>query len=145
LIVEDMADDAAMKALADAQRQHWQGTYIAHPRMYGEQPSTPALHAAEVFRRVGATHVLELGAGHGRDALFFAKEGFAVHAMDYSGEGLSQLQAAARERGIADRVGTTVHDVARSAADRGLIGGRRLRAYAALYGLVHQADPGNRR
>jgi hypothetical protein len=49
---------------AEAQQEHWQ-----HPKMYGEQPSAPAVHAAAVFRATGAKKVLELGAGHGRDAL----------------------------------------------------------------------------
>jgi hypothetical protein len=35
----------------------------------------PARHAAGVFRAAGARDVLELGAGHGRDALYLAREG----------------------------------------------------------------------
>lgn len=97
--------------LADTQRCHWQNTYTAHPGMYGERPSTPALHAAGVFHAAGAKDVLELGAGHGRDALYFAREGFTVQAADFSATGLQQLQGAARAQGVADRVSTTVHDV----------------------------------
>src|SRR5687767_6240429 len=74
--------------LGDAQRAHWQGTYTSHPGMYGEEPSAPAVHAAGVFRAADAQDVLELGAGHGRDALFFAREGFSVHATDFSAVGL---------------------------------------------------------
>ncbi|MFE4257051.1 hypothetical protein ACFRU3_48170, partial [Streptomyces sp. NPDC056910] len=70
--------------LADLQRQHWQRTYTDHPGMYGEQPSGPAVHAADIFRARGAKDVLELGAGHGRDALYFAREGFSVQATDFS-------------------------------------------------------------
>ncbi|EKX65288.1 class I SAM-dependent methyltransferase [Streptomyces ipomoeae] len=97
--------------LANAQRQQWQNTYTAHPGMYGEEPSAPAAHAAEVFRKAGATDVLELGAGHGRDALFFAREGFTVQATDFSATGLQQLQAAARAQGVDERVTCAVHDV----------------------------------
>ncbi|MDJ0383178.1 class I SAM-dependent methyltransferase [Streptomyces sp. G-G2] len=97
--------------LADAQRTHWQSTYSAHPGMYGEQPSAPAVHAAAAFRTAGVKDVLELGAGHGRDALYFAREGFAVHATDFSPVGLAQLQAAARVQGVDQRVSTAVHDV----------------------------------
>lgn len=78
--------------LAGAQREHWQGTYAAHPGMYGEQPSAPAVHAAEMFRAVSAREVLELGADHGRDALYFAREGFTVQATDFSPVGLEQLR-----------------------------------------------------
>jgi SAM-dependent methyltransferase len=99
------------KDLAGAQREHWQGTYAAHPGMYGEQPSAPAAHAARVFGAAGARDVLELGAGHGRDALYFAREGFTVQATDFSPVGLEQLQEAARAQDVAGRVTTAVHDV----------------------------------
>lgn len=97
--------------LAAHQRAHWQHTYGEHPGMYGREPSAPAVHAAAVFRGAGARSVLELGAGHGRDALFFAREGFTVRAADFSPTGLEQLRAAAEEQEVAARVTTTVHDV----------------------------------
>lgn len=97
--------------LADAQRRHWQSTYTAHPGMYGEQPSAPALYAASLFRAAGARDVLELGSGHGRDALYFARQDFAVRAADFSATALTQLRAAAGDQGVAERVTTAVHDV----------------------------------
>ncbi|MEU2244975.1 class I SAM-dependent methyltransferase [Streptomyces sp. NPDC018338] len=99
------------RELAEAQRAHWQSTYSAHPGMYGEEPSAPAVHAASVFRSAGARDLLELGAGHGRDALHFADEGFTVRATDFSATGLEQLRRAALARGTAERVTTDVHDV----------------------------------
>ncbi|MEU1274048.1 class I SAM-dependent methyltransferase [Streptomyces sp. NPDC005799] len=97
--------------LADDQQEHWQHTYTAHPGMYGQEPSTPAVHAAEIFHARGVKDVLELGAGHGRDALYFAREGFSVQATDFSATGLEQLKDAARAQGLDDRVMTAVHDV----------------------------------
>lgn len=97
--------------LAEIQRRHWQATYVAHPGMYGEEPSEPAVHAAAVFGAVGARDVLELGAGHGRDALFFAREGFTVLATDFSPVGLEQLRDVACSQGVDERVRTAVHDV----------------------------------
>lgn len=97
--------------LADAQRRHWQATYRDHPGMYGEQPSAAAVHAASVFRAAGAVEVLELGAGHGRDALFFAHEGFNVQATDFSATALRHLRRSARAQGADGRVGTVEHDV----------------------------------
>ncbi|MEV7233753.1 class I SAM-dependent methyltransferase [Streptomyces sp. NPDC051020] len=104
-----MADSE--QGLGDAQRRHWQNTYTDHPGMYGAQPSAPAVHAAGLFRAAGAKDVLELGAGHGRDALYFAREGFTVHATDFSPTGLEQLRDAARAQGVGRRVTTTTHDV----------------------------------
>ncbi|MFJ6782841.1 class I SAM-dependent methyltransferase [Streptomyces yangpuensis] len=99
------------RELAEVQREHWQQTYGEHPGMYGEEPSEPAVHAAAVFHAAGAHEVLELGAGHGRDALYLAREGFTVRAADFSPAGLGQLRAAARAQGIETRVTTVVHDV----------------------------------
>jgi SAM-dependent methyltransferase len=97
--------------LARAQREHWEGTYDTHPGMYGDQPSAAAQHAAAAFRAAGVRDVLELGAGHGRDALFFAREGFRVRATDFSAVALDQLRATAGRTGVAADVDTTVHDV----------------------------------
>jgi SAM-dependent methyltransferase len=55
--------------------------------------------------------VLELGAGHGRDALFFARSGFAVTATDFSAVGLEQLRERADAEGLGERVRRVVHDV----------------------------------
>lgn len=97
--------------LAEVQRAHWQQTYGENPDMYGEEPSEPALHAAAVFRSAGAREVLELGAGHGHDALYFAREGFVVLATDFSPVGLEQLREAAAAQDVAGQVTTAVHDV----------------------------------
>lgn len=97
--------------LAEVQREHWQQTYGTHPGMYGARPSDAAVHAAAIFRAAGAGSVLELGAGHGRDALYFARSGFTVLAADFSPVGLDQLREAATAEGLAGRVATAVHDV----------------------------------
>lgn len=93
------------------QYTQWQATYQAHPCMYGQAPSAPARYAAELFRAEGARTVLELGAGHGRDALHFARRGFTVTAADFSSTGLEQLRTQAESEGMAERVTTTVCDV----------------------------------
>jgi SAM-dependent methyltransferase len=95
----------------DRQRGHWDTTYAAHPAMYGGKPSAPAVYAAEIFRSARVHDVLELGAGHGRDTLFFAQQGFAVRALDFSATGLHELREAALAIGVDKRVATTVHDV----------------------------------
>jgi SAM-dependent methyltransferase len=98
--------------LGQEQRRHWEDTYAAHPGMYGGEPSAPGRHAAGVFGAAGARDVLELGAGHGRDALYFARSGFAVTATDFSAVGLKQLEAAAEAEGLGgERVRCVVHDV----------------------------------
>ncbi|MBB4932843.1 SAM-dependent methyltransferase [Lipingzhangella halophila] len=97
--------------LAEQQRTHWQHTYTDHPRMYGHAPSSPAVHAAAVFADAGAQDVLELGAGHGRDALHFSRAGFRVTATDVSQSGLAQLQQDAEAQQLTGRLATMAHDV----------------------------------
>ncbi|NUP16689.1 MAG: class I SAM-dependent methyltransferase [Streptomyces sp.] len=99
------------EGLAERQRQHWQATYTTHPGMYGPQPSQAAVYAAGVFAEQGAVRVAELGAGHGRDTLYLARQGFSVEAVDFSATGVEQLDAAAEQEGLPDRVRALVHDV----------------------------------
>ncbi|MPZ66641.1 MAG: methyltransferase domain-containing protein [Pseudonocardiaceae bacterium] len=96
--------------LGQDQHNHWQSVYDTNPRMYGRRPSDPARYAAEVFRGEGGQSVLELGAGHGRDTLHFARAGMTVHATDFSLTGLEQLRAQADDTGLGERVRTVVHD-----------------------------------
>ncbi|GAA1957902.1 class I SAM-dependent methyltransferase [Kitasatospora viridis] len=97
--------------MVEGQREHWERTYDEHPEMYGPEPSEPAVHAAEAFRAAGAREVLELGAGHGRDALYLARAGFSVTAADFSPVGLNQLADAAAHDGLSGRLRTVAHDV----------------------------------
>ena len=55
--------------------------------------------------------MLELGAGQGRDTLFFARQGLAVHALDYSEEGADAIGAKAEAAGLAGLVAVSRHDV----------------------------------
>lgn len=93
------------------QEGHWDKTYTENPAFFGEGPSEFAHMALDLFRSAKVRSVLELGCGHGRDALLFAKEGFQVTALDYSEAGLLSLQGSAREIGASDRIATRVFDV----------------------------------
>jgi SAM-dependent methyltransferase len=97
--------------LGAGQREHWQTTYGRHPGMYGAEPSAPAVFAADLFAETGAHDILELGAGHGRDALYFARRGFTVTATDFSATALAQLTDNARTAALQKHLTTLVHDV----------------------------------
>jgi SAM-dependent methyltransferase len=72
----------------DQQQLHWDRAYTAEMDFFGGEPSTAARQAADRFLEEGASLILELGAGQGRDTLFFAGLGFRVYALDYSESGL---------------------------------------------------------
>lgn len=97
--------------LARAQQELWQAAYADNPRLYGTEPSMAARYTARLFDAEGIDDVLELGAGQGRDALFFARQGFSVHATDFSEAALDQLRREARRAGLDDQVTAALHDI----------------------------------
>lgn len=98
----------------------------------------PAVHAVGVFRTAGAGQVLELEAGHGRDAPYFARAGFTVQATDFSPAGLRQLRHAAGHRLQPRRPAATPARHARAGHRRTdqHRGARRTRAAALTHGSV---------
>lgn len=99
------------KEVLNAQNVHWEKTYNEHPEMFGEEPSEPAKKAAELFRKEGLTKILELGAGQGRDTLFFARNGFHVYALDYSETGVETIREKALAQGLSHAITAMRHDV----------------------------------
>jgi len=100
-----------MKDILDAQRQHWQKTFIQKAEMFGGEPSHPARAAAELFEKEGKTTLLELGGGQGRDTLFFAHAGFRVHVLDYSESAVDAIAEKARQQGLGGVITALRHDV----------------------------------
>ena len=64
---------------------------VPHPAVAGLVP---------VLKARGAQHVLDLGCGVGRHALFFAEHGFAVEAIDGAAAGLDFARREAAARGV---------------------------------------------
>jgi len=93
------------------QRAYWERTFSLHPEMFGERPSEAAHKAAEVFRQANKLTILELGAGQGRDTLYFAQSGFRVCALDYAVSGLAAIRNRAAASGRAESVSTVCHDI----------------------------------
>ncbi|ORV96692.1 class I SAM-dependent methyltransferase [Mycobacterium kyorinense] len=93
------------------QRQHWQTTYAAHPAMYGTAPSDPAQYAIGLFGRGGVVDLLELGAGQGRDTVWFLHAGLTVTALDYAEGALRELRHVAEANRVGAKLTTIVHDV----------------------------------
>lgn len=95
----------------DPQSEHWETTLSQHPDMFGLEPSAPARKAVELFNKEGVTSILELGAGQGRDAIFFARSGLRVHALDYTEAGVNAIRAKAEKLGLSHSITTLRHDV----------------------------------
>jgi SAM-dependent methyltransferase len=97
--------------MPDAQREHWQATFEANPDLYGTGPSEPGAYAVRLLAHEQIHHLLELGAGQGRDTLAFLRAGLTVTALDYAAGALARLHRAATDAGQASRLTTVAHDV----------------------------------
>ena len=62
----------------------WNKVYNSDNSFFGEEPSNFALLCFNHMKANDVKKVLELGAGHGRDTVFFASNGIEVEALDYS-------------------------------------------------------------
>jgi len=103
------ASSAAPSGL-EGQRDHWGKVLADRADRYGVEPSMPAREAALLFAGAGAADVLELGAGQGRDSLFFARSGFRVAALDFTSSGAAAIRHKAQFEDLADAVEPVVHD-----------------------------------
>lgn len=100
-----------MNGALDAQRQQWQENFAKRPEMFGADASEPARTAAQTFADARTRDLLELGAGQGRDTIFFAKHGFRVTALDYSEAAIMAINSKAREQNLSDQIKAMKHDV----------------------------------
>ena len=109
---DDARTDAqAQREALDGQRQQWCASYEPGVERFGAEASEPARAAASLFTAEGRRELLELGAGQGRDTLFFACGGLRVQALDYSDSAVAALQARAAAAGLSDEVTVSQHDV----------------------------------
>jgi SAM-dependent methyltransferase len=102
---------SSLKVNLNAQQAHWEKTFSEKADMFGINPSYPAFKSTGFFKKEGASRILELGGGQGRDTLFFAKEGFQVYVLDYSNEGLMSIREKAQGLGISQSITTLQHDI----------------------------------
>ncbi len=80
-------------------RAFWEARYAQAP-LYGTEPTSVARRLLEVFRRQKVRTILEAGCGSGRDVLLYAREGFAVTALDLSANALGWIRGRADAEGL---------------------------------------------
>lgn len=99
------------KDTLNAQQKHWDKVYAEEPNFFGEEPSYPARKAVDLFKKEGKQKILELGAGQGRDALFFAKNGLQIYALDYSENAVEAIREKAHKMDLSRLVTAVRHDI----------------------------------
>lgn len=76
----------------------WNKVYKSDSNFFGEEPSNFAMLCFNYLKANNVKRILELGAGHGRDTIFFASNGIDVEALDYSVTAIEILDKISKEK-----------------------------------------------
>ena len=99
------------KKILDQQSQHWEKNFSSKPEMFGLEPSIPAKKSLELFKKQNITKIIELGAGLGRDTIFFAQNSTHVKVLDYSLSGINVINKKAEKLNLSNFISTKIFDV----------------------------------
>ncbi|GAA2605783.1 class I SAM-dependent methyltransferase [Streptomyces tubercidicus] len=86
----------------------WDGVYAARPEAGGPRPNA---RLTETVTGLPPGDALDLGCGDGGDALWLARQGWHVTAVDISAVAVERLAALARSHGLDDHVTTERADL----------------------------------
>ena len=91
---------------------YWDARYAAGDQLWNEGPHPEVVALVTTLSRERATpgRAVDLGAGDGRHAIWLARAGWVVTAVDYSAQGIARACGHAREAGV--EVDWVVADVA---------------------------------
>ncbi len=79
--------------------------------MFGLEPSSAAINSLTLLKEKNIKNIVELGAGLGRDTIFFAKNSIHVTALDYSSSAIKVIKQKANENNLLDLVSAKVFDI----------------------------------
>ena len=93
------------------QSNYWEANFSEKPLMFGLKPSVAALTALKKFEEENIKEIIELGAGLGRDTVFFAKNKIKVQALDYSSTAIKIIKKKVKDNNFSKLVSTKHFDV----------------------------------
>ena len=99
------------KEILNQQSQHWESNFSSKPEMFGLDPSIPAKKSLKLFQNQNISKIIELGAGLGRDTIYFAKNSIHVVVLDYSQSGLEAINQKAKKNSLSNSITTNFFDV----------------------------------
>ena len=76
----------------------WNKVYKLDNAFFGQEASNFALLCFNHMKMNNVSRILELGAGHGRDTIFFASNGIEVEALEFSVIAVEILDRIAKEK-----------------------------------------------
>ena len=77
------------KKVLNQQSQHWEKNFSNKPEMFGLEASEPAKKSLKIFQENNINTIIELGAGLGRDSIYFSINNLFVTSLDYSQSGIN--------------------------------------------------------
>ena len=95
----------------DQQSQHWEINFSNKPEMFGLEPSIYAKKALKLLKEKKINNIIELGAGLGRDSIFFAKNNIKIQALDYSSSGIKIINHKIKKNNLSNYISTKLFDV----------------------------------
>jgi len=95
----------------DQQSQHWEASFLSKPEMFGLEPSIASIKAVKSFKEENIKNIVELGAGLGRDTIFFAQNSIRVEALDYSKRSIESITNKSKKLNLSDFIKTKIFDV----------------------------------
>tara|TARA_B100001173_G_scaffold194384_1_gene167629 strand:- start:1737 stop:2390 length:654 start_codon:yes stop_codon:yes gene_type:complete len=99
------------KKILDQQSQHWEINFSNKPEMFGLEPSISAQKSLKIFKDQNISKIIELGAGLGRDTIYFAKNSIHVEALDYSVSGIKRIKQKVKDNSLSELISTRVFDI----------------------------------
>ena len=99
------------KKILDQQSQYWEKNFLSKPEMFGLDPSKAAINTLKIFKKEKIKKIIELGAGLGRDTIFFAKNSINVEALDYSPTAIKVINKKVQENKLSNLISTKIFDV----------------------------------
>ena len=79
--------------------------------MFGLEPSISAKKALNFLKEKKINNIIELGAGLGRDSIFFAKNNIKIQALDYSSSGIEIINHKIKKDNLSNYISTKLFDV----------------------------------
>ena len=79
--------------------------------MFGLEPSKVAEDSLKTFKEQNIKKIVELGAGPGRDTIFFAKNSINIEALDYSAAAIKIINKKAEENNLSEFISAKVFDI----------------------------------
>ena len=97
--------------ILNQQSQHWEKNFSNKPEMFGLEPSLSAKKALKLFQEKKIDKIIEIGAGLGRDTIFFAKNLIRTTALDYSSSGIKAINQKTNKENLSNYISTKLFDV----------------------------------